>query len=721
MPDLARSARPQRLLQGLAAIACALMTVGCASWFGVEPAYENNFVTHYRRLAENVATLDPTIDADIPAPSLGAGHDLVHPRADERWSISLAEAIRMGIENSKVIRQNAQFMSPNNPLLQNPDGVPSVFDPDIQNTGVLFGTRGTSAALSDFDPRLTVSSKWANDQTAQNAIPPAIVPPNNILENNTTQFQARLEQQLLTGGVVALNNNWNYSLSNQPEQLFNSSYTGSLGLEYRQPLWAGAGRLYTAVAGPTQQRVRGFSNVSQGVVVAIINHKLSEIDLQENLQNLVREIGELYWDLYQNYQDAEFERSNVESATELLTAMRNRTYSETGVDLYQSEDAYYEAKIREGQALATLYATEAKLRRMLGLTLDDSRILYPSDPPREDELKFNRAMCLYEALCNRLELTRLKNQLHSYQLQLEVARKLVAPKLDFVGGYALNGFGKNFITSNSDNFNSAASNLFSGKETSWSAGFEYSIPLWLRQEKSQVNQLELKVIKARVALASQESEMAYELDASLKTIQRAMYQVQESRKRVIAATKRVESARAAWELGAKNSDMFWRSLASQTQARSNYTRYLNEYNKGLRDLLYRTGRILPSDGVTIMGIDGLPLMSPSQPDLPFDGLRNPANPTPLVPEVPESDDEKEPGYVPPPKPRPRTPVADGTDGVYSAAGEFERPKVLEDEEFEQVIEDSSTVLPVNFVEEVPQSDTEFRSPIVSESEEAFDE
>ena len=303
-------------LQGLAAIACALMmTVGCASWFGVEPAYENKFVVHYNRLAESISQLDPSVESPLPSPSLGAGRELVSPHTEDRWPLSLTEAIRIALQNNKIIRQNAQFMSPNNPVMQSPDMVPSVFDPAIQNTGVLFGSRGTDAALSDFDPRLTVTSKWANDQTVSNTT--VLAPPNNILENNSTQVQARLEQQLLSGGVFSLNQNWNYSLSNQPSQLFNSSYTGTLGAEYRQPLWAGSGKEYTAIAGPATQRARGFSNVSQGIVIAQINKRLSEIDLHENLQNLVREVGDLYWDLYQNYQDYDYEHSNAEVAEQV--------------------------------------------------------------------------------------------------------------------------------------------------------------------------------------------------------------------------------------------------------------------------------------------------------------------------------------------------------------------------------------------------------------------
>ena len=653
MPDLVRTARPQPSLRiGLAGMLCAVTMVGCASWLGIEPVHENKFVEYYDRMAAGVAQVDPSIQSPDPSPSMGDGRELVAPALEDRWLLSLPEALRLGLENNKIIRQNAQFMSPNNPVLQSPDAVPSVFDSIIQNEGVLFGQRGVNAALSDFDPRLTVTMKSGEDQTAQNTT--NLAPPDNILDNNYMQYQSRLEQSLLGGGIIAINQNWNYSLSNQRAPVFNSAYTGVLGAEYRQPLWSGAGKFFTSVAGPANQRARGFSNVSQGVVIAHINKRLSEIDLQENLQNLVREIGDLYWDLYQNYQDYDAEHATTKVAKDLWDSMTSREYQESGVDLAQAEDAYFDAKGREELALSNLYLTEAKLRRLIGLPIDDARMIFPSDQPREEEIHLNRSMCLYEALCNRLELTRQKTNLHSLELQLVAARKLVAPKLDFISGYALNGFGHNFANPNTDNFNSAVSNLYSGKETSWSAGFEYSIPLWLRQERAQVRQLEFRIVKARRALATQENEIAHELNTVLMTIKRSHSISQIYRRRLQAARKRVSAARSAYEGGYKNSDLFLRALTSQTVAQVAYAKSITEFNKSLRDLLYRTGRLLPADGIAVLGVDGLPLMSPSILSHPLEEQTVPPRTDDTNPETPSPTDPKAPQNDQKPKTEPKS-------------------------------------------------------------------
>jgi len=635
---------------------------------GTEPKLENQFVNHYNALAMRVAQVDPRAESDIPAPAMGMGRELTAPQMEDRWPLSLMEALRIGIENSTVVRQNAQFMSPNNPVMQATDTVPSVFDPPIQNAGVLFGSRGVDASLSDFDPRLSISMKSGNDQTVDNTT--VLAPQNNILENNYTQTQSRLDQQLLSGGIFSIVQNWNYSLSNQPQQLFNSgltgafgqTYTGTLGAEFRQPLWSGGGREFTSIAGPASQRARGFSLVSQGIVIAHINKRLTEIDFQENLQNLAREIGDLYWDLYQNYQDYEAEHATSKVALGLWERMKNRIDIEAGVEVAQAEDAYFESKAREEQSLSNLFLTEAKLRRLLGVSLDDHRMIYPIDEPRADELKFDRAQCLYEALCNRIELTRQKANIHSLQLQLSAARKLVAPKLDFVSGYALNGFGNNFYSPNTTDirgsqFNSAVSNLFTGRETSWNAGFEYSIPLWLRQERAQVRQLELRIVKARAVLAIQEDEIAHELNSVLMTIKRSQSMSKITFHRIQAARRRVNAAQDEYEAGTKSNDLLLRALTSQTQAQVTYSRSITEYNKALRDLLFRTGHLLNSDGISLLGVDGLPVLPPPGPTFPKDGQSKPGEQLPPGPDDPQETPEN-PDQKPAPKPRRKQPVAE---------------------------------------------------------------
>ena len=605
-----------------AVVSCG-MICGCAAWRSREPRVENPVVDYYRHVAERIGYPEGESISERPQPHLGETRPLIEPRTDERWSILLAEAVQLGLRNNAIVRQDAQFLSQGNPLLANPDAVPSVFDVEIQSDGVLFGARGIHAALSDFDPRFTTNMQWGRDENVQNnSLLSGGLPKGSVLVDENAQFQSRLEQQLLTGGTFAINHNWNYSGSNQPNRLFPSAYTGIMGAEFRQPMWAGGGREFTSIAGPSIQRARGFSYVNQGIVIAKINTRISEIDFQETVQNLVREIGNLYWDLYQSWQEYEAEKSTATASRQLWDEVKAKFQAQIvgGAEEAQAEDTYYEAVARQDLTLSTFFQTEARLRRLLGLPICDGLVLFPNDHPIEAEIAPDRARCLYEAYLNRLELRRQKTNIQSMELQLTAARNLAHPRLDFVSGYRLNGFGDQLIANGTsdgitaEGFNSGYGSLFRGKETSWNLGFEYSISLWQRAERAQVRQMEVRLVKARTALAAQENEIAYELNAVFQNMQRWLRSARNNKQRHLAAKRRVEAATAEYHnAGRTGIDPVLRAEISLTQAQVAYHRSIAEYNKALRELLFRTGRLLSEDGIELLRADGQSLfMTPSQ-------------------------------------------------------------------------------------------------------------
>lgn len=605
-------------------LACGLFC-GCAVWKSRETRAENPVANHYLRIAEQIEYPDAESGRVAAQPSLGQTRPLVEPKPEERWPISLMEVIQLGLQNSDIIRQNAQFLSPGNPLLANADAVPSIYDFEIQNNGVLFGTRGIHAALSDFDPRLITNMKWGRDENAQNnGLLSGGIPAGGILNEDNALFQSRLEQQLLTGGTFAVSHDWNYALNNQPNRLFPSAYTGTLGAELRQPLWSGAGQQFNAIAGPSSQRARGFSYVNQGIVIAQINGRLSQIDFEENLQNFVREIGDLYWDLHQAWQEYIAESATAEASQKLWDEVQAKFHAELigGAEEAQAEDTFHEAVARRDLALATFFQTESRLRRLLGLPIDDDKLLFPSDVPIEQEVTQDRATCLFEAYLNRLELRRQKTNIQSLELQLAAARNLAHPRLDVVAGYRLNGFGDELIGDHTadgvskQGFHSAYGALMRANQTSWDLGVEYSIPLWMRSERAQVRQLELRLLKARTVLAAQEDEIAHELHAVFQTMQRWLRSAQTNKLRYLAANRRVEAASSEYhDAGRTGIDPLLRAEISLTQAQVAYHRSLAEYNKSLRELLYRTGRLLQEEGITLLGINGQPA-EPASPDLP---------------------------------------------------------------------------------------------------------
>jgi outer membrane protein TolC len=344
-------------------------------------------------------------------------------------------------------------------------------------------------------------------------------------------------------------------------------------------------------------------------VIALLNNKISQIDFEGQLQNLVKEIGELYWDFYLAYEEyaAEVKVRKLAQKTwdEVKSKLRAGIEGGGAADEAQAADAFFDAQARTEAALSNIYLTETRLRRLIGLTSDDDLLLRPTDAPQSGDVHPDRLGALQEAYSNRLELRRQKTNLESLRLQWKAARSLVNPRVDFIADYRLNGFGKNLIARNTsdgvtqDGFNSAYDSLFRGSEATWDIGVEVSVPVFLRAERAQLRQLEFKLAKAQAALAGQEAEIAHELTYTFQQIQRWLAAVESNRHRVAAARRRAEASQADYDAGRATLDLLLRAQANESQADVAYHRSLAEYNKALWDLQYRSGTILMQNRILL--------------------------------------------------------------------------------------------------------------------------
>lgn len=228
-----------------------VLVIGCQATKPEEPGFRDFLAAHLHHTLKNLELPETREVQASSLPSLGMTKQFKPPEEQDLWRMSLFEVVLEGLKNSQIVRQNGQFLSVSNSLMDSPDTAPSIFDADIQNNGVLFGSRGTPAAISDFDPKLLTSIQYGRDATVpNNQFLGGGLPPGATLYDESVKTQTRLEQTLAAGGTIAIAQNWSYDDSNLVNRLFPTAFTGDLGFEFRQPLWAGAGEEYTAIAGP---------------------------------------------------------------------------------------------------------------------------------------------------------------------------------------------------------------------------------------------------------------------------------------------------------------------------------------------------------------------------------------------------------------------------------------------------------------------------------------
>uniref|UniRef100_A0A7C2JXK2 TolC family protein n=1 Tax=Schlesneria paludicola TaxID=360056 RepID=A0A7C2JXK2_9PLAN len=529
------------------------------------------------------------------------------PTQAEILPISLQDCLQLAINNNRIIRSRGSFKSFANPLMANPDRVVSTYDPAIQETNAGPFMKGPEAALAAFDTQFRTTMKWGRDETIQNNFfLGGGLGFGQTLTSENAQFQASLQKVFANGGAFEVSHNWNYLGTNQQFQLFPSVYRGYVRADYRQPLLAGAGVEYTRTNGPIIKTLPGLIT-NEGVVISRINTDVALADFELNVTSMVRDVEDLYWELYLAYRTFDAQQAARDAALNFWrnTKRRMDVGARKGavVDEVQARDNYYNVRAGLESALGTLYAQEGQLRRMLGLPASDGRILRPSDEPLKAEYVADWRMALSESLVRRIELRRQKWQIKSLELQLAAAENLIKPRLDFVSGYQVNGFGNDLLQYDSDDgitdqgLNSAYSTLTRGDQTSWDLGFEFSLPIGLRQALANKRNMELKLSKARAVLSAQEQEISHELANSFQLID-WWYQVAETNfHRRVASEKELEVFKQEYIEGRIPVDLLLRSRAELAAAETAYFSALVKYNQALTDLRVRKGTLLEDNNI----------------------------------------------------------------------------------------------------------------------------
>lgn len=603
------SSASRRLLQRLAVGSLLGATLlGCATDPELKYLGGDKALSYYKTAA---TTIDyPAVDTQ---PSQEAAYakrprTVLDREKEEVWEVSLSQVIQLAIQNNSIIRSRTVAGAPS-AILTGADRAPSAYDPAIQETGVLFGGRGISGALAAFDAQFETSMTFG-----QSKLPVNITGGPIRRDTDSGLLDARLSKTFGYGGSIALSHSMSYAGVDPATALaLPSSYAGNFKAEYRQPLWAGAGAEFTRIAGPISQSFGGLSGVNQGVVIARINNDITLADFEASVLQMLKDVEDLYWELYLRYREYDTAVTNRNSALQswreahrILEAGGKPGFKPS--DEAQARDFYFQSRSLAETALSNIYSAEIALRRIVGLSVNDGRMMRPSDEPTTAAFHPSWETSLTEALTQRVELRRQKWNIKSLELQLCAAESLTNPRLDFVSDVQADGLGDDLFGHNAvpGSYNSAYGSITSGNFPGWNLGFVFQMPLGFRAAHAQVRNIELRLAKARDTLQAQEIDISHEVAQDFQTIAVQYTTAQTNFNRYRAAQQRVQLFRAEVEAGTKTFDVLLRALASQAEAEVAYYRSLTEYNKAIVALHYHKGTLLPYDDVWLGESDWTP-------------------------------------------------------------------------------------------------------------------
>lgn len=599
----------------LLALSCCVLAAGGCFQGRAYYFFRDDDLEHYRELAATAAPPDEPAagPAALAAPPITVdtfNEKLLRP-------VSLDEAVNLCLANSRILRRLGPVpLAARAPgiivpaydeaLLRTPAAATgSVFDVGIQETNPgATGPPGVAAALSAFDLQFSSQMFWERVERPMNLA-------NNVFNNelfardfhqDLGTFRAELAKTSRWGGRAFARQNTDYNLNNNPQRETPDEFAANVEFGFAQPLLRGSGTVVTDIVGRDPQGGLYGPGVYQGVAIARLNQEISLADFECDVNNLVLNLENAYWELSFAYQAFAAARHGRDAALSYLRTVEARgKYPAEVIEGARGDYLRFVAEVNS--SLSDLLQSERALRYQLGLPPTDGQVLRPVDQPTEARVSFDWATIHTEALAGACELRRQRDVVRQKELSLIASRNYLLPQLDAVALYRWLGAGDDLIDPRGRGvFPFAGSNAFStlanGNYQEWQMGFQFHMPLGFRRELASVRNAQLVVAKERALLRDQELLVTHLLSDAVRELEDG-FRVLQARLGVWqAAQRRYDALRARIDAGLQVSFLDYReAIRTLANAEAEYFRARINYHKQVPRVHHRKGTLLAFRGI----------------------------------------------------------------------------------------------------------------------------
>ena len=493
------------------------------------------------------------------------------PQAGE-WKLSLDEAIRIALQNAKVIR-----------VLAGTTAVASgqtIYDAAVTNAVI-------DQAQAAFDPMLTQNNTWSRTNNPAGEFDP-LDPFRSLFAGTPTD--AYLGTLGLTKTNV-LGGQWALTATENPTRIaapgpfpLNPQDPTAVQLSYTQPLLQGA----------------GFAVNTAPIVIARINTEQSFFQYKDSVQEMVRGVIASYWNLVQARIVVWADDIQVRQSEEALNLATAKLKTGLGglADVAQARVTYTQFKAALVAAQANLLTQEDVLRNLLGLPPDDGRKIVPVSAPTTERLKPEWGPLVQLAEQRRPDIVELKLITEADQERLIQARDQTKPKLNAVASYTWDGLSGEVP-------NGEHISTHGGQYQDWTVGVNFSVPLGLRAGRAQVRQTELVIARDKANVEQGVHAALHDLAGAVRDLDSAYEQYLAFKEAREAATINLRTQFDLFRLGATAKPgvtgtiylNVLQALNDWGAAVSSETQQLLAYNTDLANVERQTGTILETHGL----------------------------------------------------------------------------------------------------------------------------
>jgi hypothetical protein len=173
---------------------------------------------------------------------------------------------------------------------------------------------------------------------------------------------------------------------------------------------------------------------AKGILVTGIDARVSQNELERHLNQMLLNVETAYWNLYGSYWQLYSREQALRFAYETwkIAGAKYKNGQIGLADFAQVRGQYELFRSQRLQALDTALDNDRQLRAMLGLRIDNSVRLVPSDAPTLVE-KHPDWQAAWEVAKNRPELRMAREEVKAARLNVVVTEKVLAPVLHACG------------------------------------------------------------------------------------------------------------------------------------------------------------------------------------------------------------------------------------------------------------------------------------------------
>lgn len=526
----------------LGCVLVCLWAAGCSmSWLNAEP----RLTSAINRLT--VAAAKPVTETPAPKSPTPA------PKGDV--PMSMLDALALTLKN-------------------NPDIQIAGYDPMLAQEDVI-------KAEAVFDPAVFAKNTFARtDRPIQSLLDTGNVETSALTEDRWAGTGG-VRQRSYTGGTMSVYQEMDYLNTNSRFTFPNPQYTSRLNAELEQPFLKGFGDPVNRAA----------------IRVANLNQDISLQDFRQKVMEVASQTIASYWQLAFEREMAKVDRDSVELAREVLRREEVRQGQGMSNELNTA---------RAMSALATrqadLIRAEGRIRNSVDrllrflssrdLPLDSDLVVIPTESPRFFLVDVDRTASMTRALTRRPEMERIRTAIAANQIRLGAADRERLPKLDAVLRYTMNGVG-------ADMGNSVEMQEI-GDLASWTAGFEFELPLGNRAADSDFRRRRVEYEQSLLKAEQLADQVMQEVSVAARAVLQGRDEVESTLRAQTAAEKVVSAEFARYELGEVSNDELLRSQDILSAARRDHLQALLNFNLALAELTRAQGTLMEDHGIDVI-------------------------------------------------------------------------------------------------------------------------